>query len=292
MMNQDKKPVIWLAGDSTMQSYFEENRPQWGWGELLLEKLEAALERNTKRKQGRVQDEQVGRVAAEEVKIATEEVKITAEVKKGEGKEALYTEIPMFHREDSPFPQQKRYIGRYFIADNCAMAGRSSKTFWEEGRLQDIADHIQEEDYLLIQFGHNDAGKGKPERYVALEDFKASLKHFIDVAFTHGAKPILLSSIVLCPSPETEQGDAGEISRLLPLYGEEMRKYAQELNIPFVDMNGLTRACIAEKTKEEAERLYMPDHVHLVRAGAEKYAELAAGELRGHVREGVKEANL
>ena len=159
------------------------------------------------------------------------------------------------------------------------MAGRSSKTFREEGRLQDIADHIQEGDYLLIQFGHNDAGKGKPERYVALEDFRASLKHFTDVAISHGATPILLSSIVLCPSPETEQGDVGEIGRLLPLYGEEMRKYAEELHISFVDINGLARACLAEKTREEAELLYMPDHVHLVHGGAEAYAELAAREV-------------
>jgi len=234
-MEQKKKPVIWLAGDSTMQSYFEENRPQWGWGELLLEKLDIVISTS--------------------------------------------------HREDSPFSQQKRYIGETYIVDNCAMAGRSSKTFREEGRLQDIAEHIQEGDYLLIQFGHNDAGKGKPERYVALEDFRASLKQFTDVAFSHGAQPILLSSIVLCSSPETEQGEAGEISSLLPLYGEEMRKYAEVLGIPFVDMNGLTRGCLAEKSKEEAELLYMPDHVHLVRAGADKYAELAAEELRGYVRE-------
>ena len=35
-----RKPILWMAGDSTMQSYAEEQRPQWGWSECLLEILE------------------------------------------------------------------------------------------------------------------------------------------------------------------------------------------------------------------------------------------------------------
>lgn len=238
-MNYEKnsKPVIWLAGDSTMQSYSEEKRPQWGWGEKLLEWLEVGKDRN----------------------------------------------VPGFevtHREDCPFDQEKRYEGSQFIIDNCAMAGRSSKSFRVEGRLQDIEKHIQQGDYLLIQFGHNDAGKSKPERYVALENFRESLANFVNVALKVGAKPILLSSIVLCPGEQTETGEAGEISRLLPEYGKVMEEYAKELNIPYINMNGLTGAYLEKLSREQAEELYLPDHVHLVEKGAGVYAGLAAEELR------------
>ena len=233
----NKKPVLWLAGDSTMQSYSEEKRPQWGWGEKLLEWLEAGKDRNV-------------------------------------------TKVEITHREDCPFEQEKRYEGSQLIIDNCAMAGRSSKSFRVEGRLQDIEAHIQKGDYLLIQFGHNDAGKSKPERYVALEDFSESLVNFVNVALKAGAKPILLSSIVLCLGEQTETGEAGEISRLLPEYGKVMEKYAKELNIPYIDMNGLTGAYLEKLSREQAEELYLPDHVHLVEKGAGVYAGLAAEELR------------
>lgn len=253
-----RKPILWMAGDSTMQSYAEEQRPQWGWSECLLEILETKY-----------------------VEMARRELVEAGVVELS--KEPYVPIIESFHREDCPFGQQKRYVGSFFELDNCAMAGRSSKTFREEGRLQDIVGQIQQGDYLIIQFGHNDAGKSKPERYVALEDFKTSLEHFVEVALSHGATPILLSSIVLCPGPQIV-GEAEEISRLLPEYGEVMRRYAEELGCPFIDMNRLTGEFLAGKTMEEVESLYKPDHVHLVYAGARAYAELVAEELKQYLR--------
>ncbi len=251
-----RKPVIWMAGDSTMQSYPEEKRPQWGWGEKLLELLEAAYL---------------------EEKIVTGNEQMSGE--KGLQKEG--TQVLISHRENSPFEQQRRYEGRQFIVDNCAMAGRSSKTFREEGRLQDIEANIQPGDYLVIQFGHNDAGAGKPERYVPLDGFTESLQKYIDVAVEHEATPILISSIVLCPSKETEEGEAGTISRLLPEYGRVMQGYAKMPSkaIPYIDMNSLTRAYIQDMSREEAEQLYLPDHVHLVEKGALAYAGLVVKDI-------------
>lgn len=253
-----RKPILWMAGDSTMQSYAEDQRPQWGWGECLLEILESKF-----------------------VEMARQELAEAGVV--NSPKEPYVPTINSFHREDCAFPQEKRYVGSFFELDNCAMAGRSSKTFREEGRLQDIAGHIQKGDYLIIQFGHNDAGKSKPERYVALEDFKASLEHFVEVALSHGAKPVFISSIVLCPGPQIT-GEAEEISRLLPEYGGVMRRYAEELGSPFIDMNRLTEEFLAGKTTEEMESLYKPDHVHLVYDGARAYAELVAEELKYFLR--------
>lgn len=233
-----KKSVIWLAGDSTMQSYADKMRPQWGWGEKLICLLE-----DSENSQG----------------------------------------ITVSHREDCPFAQEKRYEGTGFIVDNCAMAGRSSKTFREEGRLQDIEAHIESGDYLLIQFGHNDAGREKPERYVALEEFRASLANYVEMALEKGAHPILLSSIVLCPGEQSETGEAGEISRLLPEYGRMMERYAEEQQLLYIDMNKLTGEYIGSMTEEQAEELYLPDHVHLVEKGAEAYARLASPMLKKYI---------
>ena len=47
---------------------------------------------------------------------------------------------------------------------NHAFAGRSSKSFLAEGRLQPVEEHIRPGDLLLIQFTHNDRNP-RPERH-------------------------------------------------------------------------------------------------------------------------------
>lgn len=80
-----------------------------------------------------------------------------------------------------------RYELPGLVIDNCAMAGRSSKTFREEGRLDDIATHIRPGDLLVVSFGHNDANRAKAERYVPADAFGESLRPFWDAARSHGA---------------------------------------------------------------------------------------------------------
>lgn len=43
--------------------------------------------------------------------------------------------------------------------ENCAMAGRSARTFLDEGRWDKVYHALQPGDFVLIQFGHNDAGE-------------------------------------------------------------------------------------------------------------------------------------
>ncbi|MDO4295941.1 MAG: GDSL-type esterase/lipase family protein [bacterium] len=226
------KKVLFIAGDSTAQSYAEDAKPQTGWGEWLL----AALRPN------------------EEIKAA--------------------------HRENCPFAQELRYESESLVVDNCAMAGRSSKTFREEGRLEDIQRQLKEGDVLLIQFGHNDASSTKPERYVSLEDFPQSLQYYIEVAKAAKAKAVLLSSIALCPCPENTTGEVGEIGRLLPLYAEEMKKLAENEGVLYIDLGARTRKKCQETAHAEVLTWYKEDHVHLVESGARCYAELLAEALR------------
>ena len=42
--------------------------------------------------------------------------------------------------------------------ENRAMAGRSARTFLDEGRWDKVYNALQPGDFVLIQFGHNDAG--------------------------------------------------------------------------------------------------------------------------------------
>ena len=144
------------------------------------------------------------------------------------------------HRADCPFPQEMRYELPGLVIDNCAMAGRSSKTFREEGRLDDIAAHIRPGDLLVVSFGHNDANRAKAERYVPADAFGESLRPFWDAARSHGAVCIFVSPVAM-----REFDEAGVCHPSFAAYREAMRAFAAEVGAPFIDLGAATAAANA-----------------------------------------------
>ncbi len=182
------------------------------------------------------------------------------------------------HREDCPYSQERRYTLPELVIDNCAIGGRSSRSFAEEGRLEELAAHLEQGDYLLVQFGHNDAVPDRPERYTPPESYLSVLSRYVHIARKHGAKPILVT-----PLPTLSREKQPEE---LPLYREAMMELAGKENIPCVDLwKAFSAAC--DKMGRHASRLYQPDGVHLTRAGARRAAELFARLLQDDKYEGL-----
>ncbi|RYY71528.1 MAG: GntR family transcriptional regulator, partial [Chitinophagaceae bacterium] len=77
---------------------------------------------------------------------------------------------------------------------NHARGGRSTRTFINEKRWQSILDSIAENDYVFIQFGHNDEAKEEKykDRYTSLSDYKANLRMFIQTSRLKKAIPVLV----------------------------------------------------------------------------------------------------
>ena len=100
--------------------------------------------------------------------------------------------------------------------ENCAMAGRSARTFLDEGRWDKVYHALQPGDFVLIQFGHNDAGEintgkaraelpgsgeeskvflmEKTGKYQVIYTFGWYLRKFIMDVQEKGAIPIVLRS--------------------------------------------------------------------------------------------------
>ena len=68
---------------------------------------------------------------------------------------------------DCGFSQSQTYEATNAIVENRAIGGRSSKSYIEEGKLDDLLEDIKPGDYLLVQWGHNDATAARPNRYVS-----------------------------------------------------------------------------------------------------------------------------
>ncbi len=180
--------------------------------------------------------------------------------------------IKEYHRENSVFGQQKAFEVSEYIIDNCAMAGRSTKSFTDEKRHLDIFDNIKEKDLLIMEFGHNDISEDKPERYVPVEKLKDYFNIFINEAKEKGFKLIILSPILI----DVYSNDEAKLKAVvdnLKVYIKEIETIAKNNNLPFVNVGELAINKL-ENNFDNISELYLEDHVHLNEKGANFFAEI------------------
>lgn len=184
------------------------------------------------------------------------------------------------HRAGCPFAQEMRYELPGLIIDNCAMAGRSSRSFREEGRLDDIAANIRPGDILLVSFGHNDACAEKAERFVSADTFGESLSAYLTAARSRGALCVFASPVAMRVFDSN-----GQCSPAFAAYRDAMRAFAAENGAPFLDLGAATAAANTATGAEHCKSRYLwagekQDDAHLQTAGARRTAQAFVDCLR------------
>jgi lysophospholipase L1-like esterase len=160
---------------------------------------------------------------------------------------------------------------------NFAAGGRSSKSFYDEGRWKKVL--ALKPDYVFIQFGHNDQpGKGPQRETDPATTFRDNLRRYVDEARAAGAKPILVTS--LCRRIFRE----GKIDRQQQPYADGAKAVAAEMKVPLVDLYALSVE-LAERLGPEKSKPFGPPHpqiagaidgTHLSAEGAKQIAALVA----------------
>ena len=177
------------------------------------------------------------------------------------------------------------------VVDNRAANGRSSKSFIEEKRLDKISMAIQPNDYLLIQFGHNDQ---KPDERGTqpFTTYPETLKKYIDAAREKGALPVLITSVHRRKFDENgvQQDTHGD-------YSEAVRRLAAVEQIPLIDLHKRSGELLAELGVEKSIALFthvapgvyekfpngIKDDTHFSEYGATEMAKLVVSEIRANV---------
>ncbi len=234
----NSKTTVFLAGDSTVQSYSINDAPQSGWGQQLIR---------------------------------------------------YYGESYICSKPCPDFPNVYRYESENICIENRAMMARSTRTFLLEKRMENILNCIIEGDWLLIQFGHNDANREKPERFADSELFKKNLiEGFIEPARSKGVNCVLVTPIAM-----RLFDDQGKCKISFPEYRQAMIDIGKKADVPVIDLGLLTAQFNTDIGSEACKTIYMhvpekvfdrwkdgnKDDAHLQFNGAYAYAGIVAREI-------------
>ncbi|MCR5819809.1 MAG: rhamnogalacturonan acetylesterase [Bacteroidaceae bacterium] len=181
---------------------------------------------------------------------------------------------------------------------NCAMAGRSTRTYLKEKRWEKVYNALRPGDFVTIQFGHNDIGelgRGKHRGVIACSQdssvvsrvvtdkeaynevvysFGFYLRKMIDDCREKGAVPILVSL-----TPRNEWPD-GKIERRNDSYGRWYRDVVKDTGVTFIDLHNISADALDALGQEAAKAYYNHDHTHTSLKGAQLNAEGIAKGLR------------
>jgi rhamnogalacturonan acetylesterase len=205
-------------------------------------------------------------------------------------------------RSNAPMRGWGQDLGRFFDpvsinVVNRAIGGRSSRTFYTEGRWQAILNELKTGDWILIQFGHNDVGrtdasskfrgsvKGigdetetvtKPDGSTeVVQSFGWYLKTFVRTARAKGANVVLCS-----PIPHKNFDDQGRIVRDWAQWREWIAACAKAEGAYYVDLCELITRRYDKMPNTEIESFFADKRTHTSEAGALFNARVLVSGLR------------
>ena len=132
-----------------------------------------------------------------------------------------------------------------------ARGGRSTRTFFEEGRWAEVYKALQKGDVVMMQFGHNDAAENKPERYTNVNAYKEYLRLYVNQTRQRGAIPILIT-----PVNRNYPWKDGQLSNVHGDYPQAVKDVAKELNVQLIDLTQLSIDHFTAKGKDYVTNNY------------------------------------
>ena len=180
---------------------------------------------------------------------------------------------------------------------NHAIGGRSSRTFITEGRWAKILETLKKRDYVIMQFGHNDAsplddtarargtmrgiGADSTEIYNPIRKMKEVvytygwyMRKYIRETKEKGAIPIVCSLV-----PRNNWKD-GKVGRSTDSWAQWAKQVAEEEGAYYIELNGLVADKYDAMGQTAVKLFFQADNTHTNNDGAMLNAEVVANELK------------
>lgn len=194
------------------------------------------------------------------------------------------------------------HLGKYFDPNkiaviNRARGGRSSRTFITEGLWDQVLDAMKSGDYVLIQFGHNDAGRindryrargslrglgdetaeinnRQTGRYEVVHTYGWYMREMIADTQAEGATPIVLSLTVRNEWP------GGRVERDSGPYSKWAGEIAEAAGVTFIPLTEIIADQYELLGPARVKELFPKDHTHTSVDGANLNAALVVAGIK------------
>ena len=174
------------------------------------------------------------------------------------------------------------------FVENCAVNGRSSKSFIAEKRLNFIELCLRKGDKLIVSFSHNDEKPDAERSTNPRITYPEYLGMYIDAARRQGAEPILVT-----PIPRRLFSDDGKLVPTHGPYPDAMRDLAAYRGVRLVDLEKAAAQLFSKLGAEGTKRIFchvpagsknypdgLQDNSHLREEGAVRIAMLFLNRLQ------------
>lgn len=196
-------------------------------------------------------------------------------------------ECQEYRSERSTYGFAKTFELPKVAIDNRSIGGRSARSFYEEGKLDQALEVMCPGDFMFVQFAHNDNSNIRPNRYISTEDYPGWLRVYIEACRRRGAQCVLVTAVTMRIFDEE-----GKFKIAFNNYREKMIETAKEENIPLLDLGLRSTEYLNEIGEEESKNIYLwieegeypdgafaagvSDRAHLQEYGAKVYANIVA----------------
>ncbi|MFQ9511468.1 MAG: GDSL-type esterase/lipase family protein, partial [Lachnospiraceae bacterium] len=202
--------------------------------------------------------------------------------------------------ETSNYGQARTYETSNVIIENRAIGGRSSRSFIEEGKLDDLLEDVRPGDYVLVQWGHNDSTTTRANRYTSVEDFDDYIQYYVDGVKQRGGTCVLVTPVARNSYSTNADGTLQTFKSDFEGYRQVMLRLSKEQDIPLVDLTTASIEVCNSFGIEGAKSLFLwveagdydgqyaggvKDNTHLQFYGAYKFAQCVAKEIQANSNE-------
>ncbi len=207
-------------------------------------------------------------------------------------------------KSNSPLRGWAQEVGAYFDSGkinvvNRAIGGRSSRTFINEGKWEKVLSEMKRGDFVMVQFGHNDAGryddaagKGRPSLHGEGEEtaevtkadgsketvhtFGWYMRKYCTDAKAKGA------TVILCSMVPHKNWKDGKISRPEhEIFAKWTADAAAACGAEFVDLNEIIVRGFEKAGEEKVETFFGDAQTHSTVEGAKFNAREVIAGLKG-----------
>jgi lysophospholipase L1-like esterase len=172
--------------------------------------------------------------------------------------------------------------------ENRAKNGRSTRTFISEGLWDNLIKDVQKDDYVFIQFGHNDESPDKVDRYTTPEQYKINLIRFVEETRKKKAQPVLVTPVSRRKFKDGKQVETHGIYSIIT------REIASQFKVPLIDLDKKSQELYQKFGEETSKLLFLQleqgehpnypagknDNTHFNELGARKIAQIVLSEVK------------